>query len=226
MQKTSEHDRNMFVVAPLIGVDRNTLFSRDQRGRPIELEDSGLEYGLFALYRTKHLIFNNFLFFADVNKSDVTGNVFYANYYYNPDSRVTLNLGIGYLYHEIDTEGTKVTVKAPLPKVGLRIGVPELGMYLNPYIAWVSEDIETTHGDRTDEAMLYGLTVGWHWRFLGLTAKYYYQDVTDSDKSYHVARLRGNVFLTQRFGITARAEYMEHSTSDDISFMIGPAIVF
>lgn len=225
-ESMSGQNRNVFVIAPLIGVDRNTLQSRGRRGEPIELEDTGPEYGLFALWSTKHLTVNNFVFWADVNDADVFGNVLFANYYYNPESRVTLNLGMGYIYHTIDTDLNEITVNTPLPKLGVRIGLPEWGMYLNPYIGWTSEKIETTYSDRTDDAMLYGLTVGWNWRFLGAYLKYYYQDVLDSDDAYHVARFRGNLFLTRRFGITTRFEYMEHSTSDDISFLIGPAIVF
>jgi hypothetical protein len=208
----------MFVISPLIGVDNNTLQSRDDRGQPVELEDTGPEYGLFGLFTTKHFIINNFLFFADVNDADVSGNVLYANYYYDPDSRVTLNLGLGYVYNKIETESTEIKVTTPLPKLGLRIGIPERGMYLNPYIAWASEDIETTiqvpamqgppagpptgpptmverQIDETEEALLYGLTVGWHWRFLGATAKYYYQDVRFSSDSYHVFRIRSHMFF-------------------------------
>lgn len=225
-EEESGQGRNVIVVSPLVGFDNNTIESRGPRGQVMELEDTGLEYGLFALFSTHHFTVNNFLFFVDVNDSDISGDVFFANYYYKPESRITLNLGLGYVYHKIDTGQTEITIKAPLPKLGLRIGAPEWGMYFNPYLAWTSEDIETTYGDRTDDAMLYGLTVGWHWRFLGAYVKYYYQDVRGSDESYHVARLRGNLFLSQRFGITTRFEYMEHSTSDDISFLIGPAIVF
>ena len=110
-----EYSAPMFVVSPLIGFDRNTLQSRDMRGRSIELEDTGLEYGLFGLVYTKHFTFNNFLFFADVNETDVAGNVFFANYYYNPDSRLTLNLGIGYVYNKIEGDNIDITVTSPLP---------------------------------------------------------------------------------------------------------------
>ena len=244
----SEQRRPMFVISPLIGVDNNTLQSRDNRGRPVELEDTGLEYGFFALFTTKHFIINDFLFFADVNDADVSGNVIYANYYYNPDSRVTLNLGLGYVYNKIETESVEIKVKTPLPKIGLRIGIPEHGMYLNPYIAWASEDVETTFQmpamqwppgppmgpptmvetriKETDEALLYGLTAGWHWRFLGATVKYYYQDVRGSSDSYHVFRIRSHMFFSKNFGVVARFEYMEHSMSEDISFLVGPAIAF
>jgi hypothetical protein len=57
-------------------------------------------------------------------------------------------------------------------------------------------------------------------------AKYYYQDVLDSDTVYNVARFRYNVFLNKKFGIASRIEYMEHSTSEDISFLIGPVFTF
>jgi hypothetical protein len=235
----------MFVISPLIGFDNNTLQSRDNRGQPVELEDTGLEYGLFGLFTTKHFVVNNFLFFADVNDADVSGNVFFANYYYNPDSRVTLNLGLGYVYNKIDLESTEITVKAPLPKIGLRIGIPEYGMYLNPYLAWTSEDIETTlqmpamqwppggpppivetRIEETEEALLYGLTAGWHWRFLGATAKYYYQDVRGSSDSYHVFRIRSHMFFSKNFGVVARFEYMEQSMTENISFLVGPALIF
>ena len=221
-----ESHRNVFVISPLIGFDNNTLHSRDRFGNSVDLEDTGFEYGLFALYSTEHFTLNNMTFFTDVNDTDVSGNIFYANYYYNPRSRVTLNLGLGYLYHKIDADSTEITINAPLPKLGLRIDASEWGMYLNPYVSWISEDIDTTYGDRTDEGFLYGLTVGWRWRFLSAYAKYYYHNVTDSSESYNVARLRGNIFLTKKIGITTRFEYMEHSTSDDISFLIGPAFVF
>ncbi len=59
-QEEDEHGRNVFVVSPLIGFDNNTLQSRDMRGQPIELEDTGLEYGLFALFSSKHFTVNNF----------------------------------------------------------------------------------------------------------------------------------------------------------------------
>lgn len=218
--------RSAFVISPVIGVDRNTLYSRDNRGRPIELKDTGPEYGLFTLFSTEHFTVNNFLFFADVNDADVMGDVFFADYYYKPENRVTFDVGLGYIYHKIKTKQIKITVQTPLPKVGLRINLPEWGMYLNPYLSWTSEKIETTYGDRTDDAMLYGMTVGWHWRFLGAYVKYYYQDVLDSSKGYNVLRLRGNLFLSQKLGVTAAFEYMEHSTTDDVSFLIGPAFVF
>jgi hypothetical protein len=218
--------RNMFVISPMIGSDKNTLHSRDRRGQPVDIEDTGLEYGLFALYSTTHFAVNNFLFFANVNDADVSGDIFFLNYYYKPESRITPNLGFGYIYHKIDLDQMEITVKTPLPKIGVRIGVPEWGMSFNPYLAWTSEKIETTRGDRTDEALLYGLTINWHWRFLGADAKYYYQDVHGKDKGYNVFRLDGNMFFSKHFGITARVDYMEHSTTDDLSFLIGPAFVF
>jgi hypothetical protein len=228
-EKTSEGyrtERSVFVISPLLGSDKNTLHSRDRRGQPVDLEDTGLEYGLFALYSTTHLTVNNFLFFANVNDADVFGDILYLNYYYNLDSRVTPNLGFGYIYHKIDADNIEITVRTPIPKLGLWIRVPEWGLHFNPYLAWTSEKIETTYGDRTDEALIYGLSIGWHWRFLGADAKYYYQDVRGKDKGYNVFRLDGNVFLSKHFGITARVDYMEHSTTDDLSFLIGPAFVF
>lgn len=228
-EKTVEQEhpsRSMFVVSPVIGSDKNTLHSRDQRGQPIDLEDTGLEYGLFALYNTAHVTVNNFLFFADVNDADVSGDIFFFNYYYQPEKRITPNLGLGYMYHKIEMDQMEITVKTPLPKIGVRIGVPELGLSLNPYLAYTSEDINTTRGDRTDEALIYGLSLNWRWRFLGADAKYYYQDIRGNNKSYNVFRLDGNLFFTKHVGIVARVDYMEHSTTDDLSFLIGPAFMF
>jgi hypothetical protein len=216
----------MFVVAPLIGFNRNTLETRDMRGRPTELEDTGLEYGLFGLVRTDHFTFNNFLFFADVNDTDVTGNVFHANYYYNPRSRYTLNLGFGFIYNKTEGERTDITVTTPIPKLGLQIGVPEYGLSLNPYVAWAAEKVETPRGDQTNDALLYGMTVGWRWRLLGATVQYYYQDVLDSGESFHTFRLLNNINLSKRLGIMTRFEYMEHPMSKDMVFLIGPTFAF
>lgn len=226
-----ERGRSIRVISPLIGVDNNTVEVHVPQPmmppKVVEQEDTALEYGLFALYSTEHFTINNFLFMVpDINEADIWGNVFFANYYYNPSARVTPNLGFGYVYHKIEMDENEVVVKTPLPKLGLRIDAPEWNMYLNPYVCWTAEKVETTHSESTDESMLYGLTVGWRWRMMSAYAKYYYQDVLDSDKTYNVARFRYNFFLSKTFGIASRLEYMEHSTSDDISFLIGPAFTF
>jgi hypothetical protein len=130
------------------------------------------------------------------------------------------------VYTKIEGDRIDITVKSPLPKVGVRIGMPEYNLSLNPYLAWSSEKTETPNGDQTDDALLYGMAVVWRWRFLSANAKYHYQDMLDSDESFHAFRLRNEIYFSRRLGITTRFEYAEHAMSKDMSFLIGPTFVF
>ncbi len=232
------------LVSPLYGLDHNEVVING-----VSHTDRGPMYGAFALWTNQRIAINNMLFFSDVNGTDIAGDVFFANYYHNPEASVTWNLGLGWVWHSIDsgdvtmpvefpaqgppvmgTVDSHINISAPLPKAGLLLRWPEKGVSLNPYLAWTEENINFADQrfslDHEDRGMVYGITAKWNWRFLYSTLKYYYQTVDGSGDHYHVARVRNSVFLNHSFGFTTRLEYMEHSTSDDFSILFGPCILF
>ena len=97
---------------------------------------------------------------------------------------------------------------------------------VNPYVGYAWERIDTQHGDQDNDSYLYGITLGWRWRMVAATVKYYYQDSREADEDYETVRARLNVGFTPHWGGVVRVDYMEHVTSDDASILLGPTYVF
>jgi hypothetical protein len=82
-----------WLVSPMVGVDENELsMQQGPPGTPATTkEDTGPMYGLFAMVLHPNFVVNNFLFYSDVNDTDVWGDLFFANYYYSSKAPVTWN---------------------------------------------------------------------------------------------------------------------------------------
>lgn len=214
-------------VSPVVGVDRNELQVRGRGGTTSTETDTAMEYGLFAVFVHPRLVVNNFLFWLDdVNDSEVWGNLFFANYYHEPDVPVTWNVGAGYLYHEIKPEGTEIEVKVPMVKAGPLFRVKSWGLRLNPYVGYAWEQVDTSHGDQDNDSYLYGISGWWRWRMLMVSAKYYYQDSQEIEEDFNTFRARVNFGVTEHWGGVIRFDYMEHQTTTDTSVLAGPTFVF
>jgi hypothetical protein len=74
--------------------------------------------------------------------------------------------------------------------------------------------------------MLYGLTLGWRWRMFEAGINYYYQDSLELEDNFNVLRARLIGMVTRDWGLSARVDYSEHSTSKDRSFLVGPVFLF
>jgi len=222
----SEHRDTIITVSPLFGWDRNEMSVRGERGQVTTETDTAPEYGLFFLVVHKNLVLTDFVFFTDVNDTDVFGNLAFANLYGDRKNRVTWNVGAGHLYHKIEPENEDITVNVPMVKAGPLINVPEWNLTVNPYVGYAWERVETQRADVDNDSYLYGLTVGWRWRMLAATVKYYYQDSQEADDDYQTVRARAHCMFDAHWGAVVRFDYMEHSTSDDTSILFGPVYVF
>jgi len=216
-----------FALSPLAGADRNDLRRPMGRAGTVTLSDTGPMYGLFALGLHRNWALSNFLFFADVNDTDVWGNLFFANYYSNAGESVGWNLGAGHLYHGIRTARGDIVVQAPMVKTGPVLRAPALNLTLNPYIGYSWERTEAPRADATEDgAYLYGLTLNWRWRMLEAGVNYYLQDSRDTDEQFHVLRARLIGMVNRRWGLCARVDYAEHRATDDFSILAGPIVLF
>jgi hypothetical protein len=214
-----------WIVSPIAGVDRNEMTVRTPMGTTTET-DTGPEYGLFVMMAHPNFVVNDFLFFADVNETDVMGNLLFANYYADSKAKVTWNAGAGHLYHKIEPENEEIEVNVPMVKAGPLFRVPAWHLSLNPYLGYAWERVDTLHGDQDNDSYLYGLTVAYLWRMIEGGFNYYYQDSQEVDEDYQVFRARVYTFFGPNWGLGARVDYMEHMTTDDLSFLVGPAFTF
>lgn len=214
-----------FAVSPMAGYDRNEVYPRHPGGE--SMTDTGWMGGLYALAFHPQWAVNNFLFFSDVNDSDVWGNLFFANYYATPKVPVTWNAGVGHLYHGIETARSDVTVQMPLVKAGPVFRVGALRLMLNPYLGYGWERTSVSPGgSETEGSVLYGLTLNWRWRMLEVGVNYYYQDPEDGDEGYNVVRARLVGMFSEQWGLAARVDYQEHRGSDDLFVLAGPVWLF
>ncbi|MDZ4197702.1 MAG: hypothetical protein U1E27_00290 [Kiritimatiellia bacterium] len=214
-------------LSPMAGVDRNDLRRPAGPAGTVTMRDTGPMYGLFGIGIHKNWVFSNFLFFADVNDTDVWGNLFFANYYSAPRSGVAWNFGAGHLYHGINTAHGDITVQVPMVKTGPFFRLPSLNLTMNPYIGYGWERTDTPRGGASEDGTtLYGLTLNWRWRMLEAGVNYYYMDNRDTGEGYHVIRARVIGMLNPRWGLTGRVDYAEHSTTDDFSILAGPVLLF
>ena len=210
------HATSKFLLTPLWGPVQNDLASRDSRGRPVTLSDEGPMYGLHAVAFGRGWSLTDFLFFADVNNTDVSGNMFFGNWYTHPDSNISPNLGVGQLWHEIETQ--RQNIKADAPKLHLA---------LNPYTGYAWEGVETAYSKDNSEYVLYGISAKWQWRMFYVSGKYYYQDNMDSDgENFETYRMNATTFLTKSLGLTVRYDHMEHQGSTNDSWLFGPTVMF
>lgn len=92
------HDRSVFLIAPLIGWNRNELNLPTRGPLPAStLTDAEEEYGLFAFYATPRITINNMFFSTRANGTDIRGNLTFLNLYGDPEALLTWNAGAGYL---------------------------------------------------------------------------------------------------------------------------------
>ncbi len=216
----------VMAVSPLLGWNRNEMRMGGERGHATTETDTAPEYGLFFLVVHKNLVFTDFAFVTDANHTDVFGNLAFANLYGDRKSRVTWNVGAGHLYHTIEPAHEDITVNVPMVKAGPLVKVPEWNLTLNPYVGYAWERVETQHANVDNNSTLYGLTIGWRWRMLAATLKYYYQDSREADDDYETVRARAHCMFNGHWGAIVRIDYMEHVTSDDTSVLLGPVYVF
>ena len=221
-------DRVMWLVSPMAGVEHNELtLQQGPPGTPATTkEDTGPMYGLFAMVLHPNFIVNNFLFYSDVNDTDVWGDLFFANYYFSSKAPVTWNAGVGYLYHEIKPEGTDIEVKVPMVKTGPFFRLQNLHLAVNPWVGYAWESVDTDHGDQNNDSYLYGLTMAWRWRMMEASFQYYYQDSQKIEKDFNVFRGRFNFMCSKTMGISVRGDYMEHQFTKDKSILVGPIWMF
>lgn len=216
-----------FALSPLAGTDRNELRRPTGRTGTIALSDSGPMYGLFALAVHPNWALSNFFFLADVNQTDVLGNLFFANHYTNPDQPLGWNVGAGHLYHEIRTARGDITVQVPMVKTGPVFRAPALRLTINPYIGHAWERTDVPRVAATEEvAHLFGVTLNWRWRMWEAGVNYYYQQSRETREGSHVARARLIGMFNRRWGLCARVDYAEHRTTDDFSVLAGPIVLF
>ncbi len=178
-----------------------------------------------------NVVINNFLFLTEAaDDTDVIGNLFYLNLYGKRDSLVTWNVGAGHLYHDIKPPnyGT-IKVRVPQVKAGPMINLKSLHLTLNPYLGHGWERIKTPHADIDNDSWIYGITADWRWRMFNLNAKYIYQDSREGRghfNSVHIRFVTGIHRNWRHLGVATRFDYMEHTTTKDTSFLIGPVVVF
>ena len=223
---TNATSRVRFVLSPVFGWDRDDLEVHGPRGATSTQTDTKPEYGLFALVSHPNLTASDFLFFSRVNKTDVLGNFFFANYYVNSETKLTWNVGAGHLYHRILPDNEDILVSVPMVKTGPRVRVPAWHLSVNPYVGYAWERVRTQHGDIDNDSYLFGLSGSWQWRMLQTTLNYYYQDSQGVDENFQTLRGRVDVFLSRHWGFVARVDYMEHMSTRDTSLLFGPTCVF
>lgn len=225
----------MWLVSPLVGYNRDDLKQPDRTGQIQTQTETAPEYGLFALVAHPRFVLNDFLFFTEAaGDTDVMGNFFHANLYGDPDATVTWNVGAGHLYHKIQPQDVDIEVSVPLVKAGPVLRYKPWGLTFNPYIGYSWERVDThVHVPPRDQKIhskndspLYGLTVDWQWRMLGVNVKYYRQDSEESDESFNNWHVRLTSGITRHWGAAIRFDYMEHSITDDTSLLLGPVYVF
>lgn len=216
-----------WLVSPMAGFNRDELKRRDRTGQVQAVTETAPEYGLFALVAHPRFAVNDFLFFTEAAEdTEVMGNFFHANLYGDPEAVATWNLGGGHLYHRIKPEGEDIAVRVPMAKAGLVLRVKPWRLTFNPYVGYAWERIDTLHGDTGNDSYLYGLTVDWRWRMLGINAKYYRQDSRDLDDDYENVHVRLTAGLARHWGAAVRFDHMEHAATEDTSILAGPVYVF
>ena len=217
----------LWIVSPLFGYNRDELKQRDRMGQITTATKTAPEYGLFAMVAHPRLVVNNFIFLTEASgDTEILGNFFHANLYGDPDASLTWNLGAGHLYHKIEPPDQDIEVSVPMAKAGPVLRVRPLRLTFNPYIGYAWERIDTPHGRTDNDSYLYGITVDWRWRMVGLNMKYYYQDSQELDDDYESIHVRLTTGITRHWGAALRFDYMEHATTDDTSILAGPVYVF
>lgn len=217
----------MWLVSPLFGYNRDELKQRDRTGQIQIATKNAPEYGLFAMAAHPRFVVNDFLFFTEAaGNTDVMGNFFHANLYGDPDAAITWNVGAGHLYHKIEPQNEDIEVSVPMAKAGPVLRAKPWGLTFNPYIGYAWEGIDTLHGDTDNDSYLYGITVDWRWRMIGMNVKYYYQDSQELADDFNNVHVRLTTGLTSHWGAALRFDYMEHATTDDTSILLGPVYIF
>ena len=225
------HPAPAWIVSPLFGWAENDNSSSGH-------SDGSPEYGLFVMYASSRFILNNTVFFTDVNRSEVLGNIASVGFYGDPKAKLTWYLGGSYVWHRIAGDPVLITINEPLGKIGMVWRLPEQHLSITPYIGYALQTVDTEvtvsmpggnvrarSSDRSDIAV-YGVSAYWHWRMLGADAKYYLSQDLDHDTFNHHFRVWGVAMFSKQMGLIARFEYEEQNSTRDTSLLLGPAFVF
>lgn len=217
----------MWLVSPMVGYNHDELKHRDRTGQIQTSSKTAPEYGLFAMVAHPRFVVNDFLFFTEASgDTKVMGNFFHVNLYGDPHATVTWNLGAGHLYHKIEPQNEDIDVSVPMAKAGPVFRVKPCGLTFNPYMGYAWERIDTLHGDTDNASYLYGITGDWRWRMVNLNVKYYYQDSQELADDFNNVHVRLTTGINRHWGAALRFDYMEHTTTDDTSVLLGPVYVF
>lgn len=216
----------LLTLSPLFGWDRNERIGRDARGQPVTLRDTAPIYGLFGMAARSGFVLTGYIFYSEVNRSDVWGNLAYLNWSGDRRERFTWNVGAGHLYHKIESAHADIRVTVPMVKTGPMINIPEWNLSLNPYVGYAWERVETPRAEVKNDSTLYGINIGWRWRMMGATLRYYYQDSREDRDNYHTLRVRANTMINRNWGVSLRMDYMEKFNNENTSIQFGPIYVF
>ncbi len=219
----SGRPKQLFLVAPLVGWDKNTVTipARGPRQPAQTLVDTRSEQALYTLYLSPRLAVTNLAFYTDPNQTEVSGDVFNATLYGDPESDLTWSAGFSYIWHGIDNARGLTEVRSPLVKAGPLFRFWDHKLSFNPYLGYASETIDSKTADSRTDNYVYGGILSYHYRMVEAALKYYREENLDTNQGYDVFNARLAVFFTRNWGALARYEYMEHSTGNDQSTLFG-----
>jgi len=116
LMKTLMADRppRMLIVAPLYGYHHNKEFHTEYpmgMAKTVSTEGGGYQTGFFLQAVLGRFYITEYPFYACVNRTDVLGNVLFASCdVYDVGRYFKLNIGIGHVYHKIESPGSEQAI--------------------------------------------------------------------------------------------------------------------
>lgn len=227
--------QNIFIISPLYGYHHNSEYHTEYpMGIPTTVSTSGSGYqtGVFMQAVFNKLYITNYPFYVRSNHSNVYGNVLFTSYdFLKLNENISLNAGIGHVYHKIETPASDITISLPIPRIGLKINFNKIR--LNPYVARTREVKTVEALGRTIKNRhyynLYGININYtlmhFWRH---TLRYYYGVIPENiGNNIYTLRYYTYFNFTKKIGIVLKYEYEKHKNEAvDKSITIGPFFMF
>ncbi len=243
------------IFSPLMGIIKsNVEYTSSYTNKVEKIKDSGALYGIHMVYARPQFVIGTLGHFSSMDHSKESGYLLTGNYFFRHKNSLQPTVGFNLEYLNVHSTLYNPDV-SPLQSMEIQnqifVYYPTIGLLIKnrffqitPNIGYFKEVVEaniTSEGMRVGPTMRFGfhkksyadldymavgtkleLTIS---HFVHVDSKFYVR-FRNNESRHFTTRNRLDIYLTRKFGLTAKCDYFEDNFETNLFFYAGPAFVF